>query len=130
MPPGVDRGFLHVIDNVVRPIIDDFRPDIVINSAGQDNHFSDPITNMHFSARGYALLNQRLHPDIAVLEGGYAIQGALPCSILASALPWRALISTACANRILMPQPLNRAHAPPSTIKLSEELVKVYFNPP
>lgn len=79
LPPMTgDEGFLHVIDNIVIPILNDFRPDLVINSAGQDNHYSDPITNMLFTARGYALLNEKLSPDIAVLEGGYSIQGALP----------------------------------------------------
>jgi hypothetical protein len=33
---------------------------------------------MKISAQGYALLNQKLNPHIAVLEGGYSIQGALP----------------------------------------------------
>ena len=33
---------------------------------------------MNFSAGGYAILNDRLNPDIAVLEGGYSIEGALP----------------------------------------------------
>ena len=33
---------------------------------------------MNFTARGYAELNHRLDPDIAVLEGGYSIEGALP----------------------------------------------------
>ena len=28
------------------------------NSAGQDNHYSDPITNMNFTAQGYAILNE------------------------------------------------------------------------
>jgi hypothetical protein len=60
------------------PILDDFNPDIIINSAGQDNHYTDPITNMNFSAQGYADLTAILKPDIAVLEGGYAIEGALP----------------------------------------------------
>jgi hypothetical protein len=63
---------------VVLPILEDFKPDIIINSAGQDNHFSDPITNMNFSAQGYAALTELLSPNIAVLEGGYAIEGALP----------------------------------------------------
>jgi hypothetical protein len=49
-----------------------------VNSAGQDNHYTDPITNMHFSAQGYAKLTEMLKPDIAVLEGGYSIEGALP----------------------------------------------------
>ena len=56
----------------------DFKPDLVINSAGQDNHFTDPLANMKLSAQGYAALNRALNPDIAVLEGGYAIRGALP----------------------------------------------------
>ncbi|MBN2331531.1 MAG: histone deacetylase [Deltaproteobacteria bacterium] len=79
LPPQTsDAGFLTVIDEVVLPILEDFKPDLIINSAGQDNHYSDPITNMNFSAQGYARLNEKLNPDIAVLEGGYAIQGALP----------------------------------------------------
>jgi len=79
LPPQTsDHGFLYVIDEVVLPILEDFKPDLIINSAGQDNHYTDPITNMCFSAQGYARLNEKLNPDIAVLEGGYAIQGALP----------------------------------------------------
>ncbi|MEZ7197082.1 histone deacetylase family protein [Pseudodesulfovibrio karagichevae] len=79
LPPNTsDEGFLMAIERVVLPILEDFKPDLVINSAGQDNHFSDPITNMNFSAGGYAAMNDMLKPDIAVLEGGYSIQGALP----------------------------------------------------
>ena len=79
LPPQTgDEGFLYVMENLVRPILDDWQPDLVINSAGQDNHFTDPITNMRLSARGYARMVESLNPDIAVLEGGYSIQGALP----------------------------------------------------
>ncbi len=79
LPPKTgDEGFLYVINNVVMPILDDYKPDIIINSAGQDNHYTDPITNMNLSAGGYAKLNDILSPDIAVLEGGYSIEGALP----------------------------------------------------
>ncbi len=79
LPPQTsDAGFNYAIDHVVLPILDDFKPDLIVNSAGQDNHYTDPITNMNFSAQGYARLNERLNPDIAVLEGGYSIQGALP----------------------------------------------------
>ncbi|MDI9476375.1 MAG: histone deacetylase [Natronincolaceae bacterium] len=79
LPPGTgEEGFLYTLNNVVMPILDDYKPDIIINSAGQDNHYSDPITNMNFTAQGYAKLNDILKPDIAVLEGGYSIEGALP----------------------------------------------------
>lgn len=79
LPPHTgEAGFLHTIEHMVMPILADFKPEIIINSAGQDNHYGDPITNMNFSAQGYAKLTEILKPDIAVLEGGYSIEGALP----------------------------------------------------
>ena len=79
LPPNTsEEGFLYTMENVVMPIINDFKPDLIVNSAGQDNHYTDPITNMNFSAQGYACLTEMLQPDIAVLEGGYSIEGALP----------------------------------------------------
>jgi len=79
LPPGTgEEGFLYVLDNLVLPILDEYKPELVVNSAGQDNHYTDPLTNMNFTARGYAELNHRLNPHIAVLEGGYSIEGALP----------------------------------------------------
>lgn len=79
LPPLTsEEGFLYSIENMVLPILEDFKPELIVNSAGQDNHYADPITNMNFSAQGYAKLTSMLKPDIAVLEGGYSIEGALP----------------------------------------------------
>ncbi len=79
LPPETsDEGYLYAITHAVLPILEEFRPDLIINSAGQDNHFTDPLANMRLSAQGYAALNAALKPDIAVLEGGYSIRGALP----------------------------------------------------
>jgi acetoin utilization deacetylase AcuC-like enzyme len=79
LPPLTsEEGFLYAVKEMVLPILADFKPDLIINSAGQDNHYSDPITNMNFSAKGYADLTAMLKADIAVLEGGYSIEGALP----------------------------------------------------
>jgi len=79
LPPGTtDQGIMYVLEELVLPVLEEFQPDLVINSAGQDNHYSDPLANMKFSARGYAVLNERLAPHIAVLEGGYSIETALP----------------------------------------------------
>ena len=79
LPPGTnDEGYLYVMDTVLRPVLDSFKPDIIINSAGQDNHYTDPITSMALSAQGYAQLTKKLNPHLAVLEGGYSVRGALP----------------------------------------------------
>lgn len=77
-PRTTDEGILFILDQLVMPILQEFKPELVINSAGQDNHYSDPLANMCFTAQGYAKLNQQLKPDIAVLEGGYSVESALP----------------------------------------------------
>lgn len=135
LPPHTsDKGFLHVIEHVVKPILDDFKPDLVINSAGQDNHFSDPITNMNFTARGYAMLNKMLNPDIAVLEGGYAIQGALPYVNLAICLAMAGLdfdgvhepnLNDATREALEQPQRVTDYIE-----RLCQELPRLYFDPP
>jgi acetoin utilization deacetylase AcuC-like enzyme len=79
LPPGTtDKGLHYVLDQLVLPMLEDFKPDMIINSAGQDNHYSDPLANMAITAQGYARLTEKLRADIAVLEGGYSIEDALP----------------------------------------------------
>lgn len=79
LPPGTsDEGIHYVLDNLVLPILRDFDPELVVNSAGQDNHYTDPLASMRWTTGGYALLNEKLKPDLAVLEGGYSIETALP----------------------------------------------------
>ena len=79
LPPGTgDEGLLRVLREVIQPALRAFGPELVINSAGQDNHFTDPLANMRVTAQGYARLTEELKPDLAVLEGGYAIETALP----------------------------------------------------
>jgi len=79
LPPGTtDEGIHFVLDEFILPVLEEFSPELVINSAGQDNHYTDPLANMAFSAQGYARLNEKLKPHLAVLEGGYAIETALP----------------------------------------------------
>ncbi|MGB9920683.1 MAG: histone deacetylase [Moorellales bacterium] len=79
LPPGTtDAGIHFVLDEFILPVLEEFSPELIVNSAGQDNHYTDPLANMAFSAQGYARLNEKLKPHLAVLEGGYAIESALP----------------------------------------------------
>ena len=77
--PGMgDEGFLYALENIVMPRLEAFEPDMIINAAGQDNHFTDPLAEMNVTAQGYGRITEILKPDLAVLEGGYSILGALP----------------------------------------------------
>lgn len=78
LPGTGDEGLHRLYDGLISHILEDFQPELIINSAGQDNHFSDPLASMAVTAQGYARLADKLQADIAVLEGGYSIESALP----------------------------------------------------
>lgn len=133
LPPETsDEGYLFAIRNAVLPILEDFGPDLIINSAGQDNHFTDPLANMKLSARGYAALNRELNPDIAVLEGGYAIRGALPyvnlgiCLALAGIDAWEEIHEPAWTEASIRQSPKVGEYI----ARLCEAVTDLYFHPP
>ena len=102
-----------------------------MNSAGQDNHYSDPITNMNFSAQGYAMLNDRLDPDIAVLEGGYSIQGALPYVNLGIILAMAGIDYSHVREPDYDAAAVRQDKGIMDYVKrLKEAVLGVYFNPP
>lgn len=79
LPPGTgDEGIHYVLENWILPCLQEFKPELVINSAGQDNHFTDPLASMNVTAQGYGKITELIKPDLAVLEGGYSIETALP----------------------------------------------------
>ncbi|MCF8105532.1 MAG: histone deacetylase [Desulfohalobiaceae bacterium] len=131
LPPNTgDEGFLYVLENVVLPILKDFQPEVVINSAGQDNHFTDPITNMNFSAQGYAELSRLLNPDIVVLEGGYSIQGALPYVNLGIILSLAGLDWSYCKEPDFDPRALKQEKRITDYVKkVSEAVLEQYHSP-
>ncbi len=129
LPPLTgEEGFLHVLNHVVMPILDDYKPDIIINSAGQDNHYTDPITNMNFTAQGYAKLNHILNPDIAVLEGGYSIEGALPYTNLGIILAMAGLDYSHVREPDYVEGKLRQSHEITEYIKQISEIVLNKWN--
>ncbi len=98
---STDGDFFEVFDALVNPVIDQFKPDLIIISAGFDAHERDPLARMRLSTAGYALLTKSLcdaaerhcHGRIAaVTEGGYDLTALKAClestiSVLNGAAP-------------------------------------------
>jgi acetoin utilization deacetylase AcuC-like enzyme len=128
LPPGTStQGYLYVIKNCVLPILDEFKPELIVNSAGQDNHYTDPLTNMNFSAQGYAELTTLLKPDIAVLEGGYAIEGALPYVNLGIILAMAGLDYSGVVEPDYDPERLRQSVSITDKIKKTTDLINSYW---
>ncbi|MBX9770226.1 MAG: histone deacetylase [Candidatus Obscuribacterales bacterium] len=80
LPAGTgDRGYLKAWDEIVAPICREYKPQLIMVSAGYDAHQSDPLATQNVSTAGFALLTQRLceltkganAKVVCFLEGGY-----------------------------------------------------------
>jgi acetoin utilization deacetylase AcuC-like enzyme len=75
-----DETFSRISDEIFKPMVEAFRPQMLLISAGFDAHWNDPITSLGLSTQGYFNISKKL-VDIAeeycdgkivfVLEGGY-----------------------------------------------------------
>jgi acetoin utilization deacetylase AcuC-like enzyme len=80
LPAGTgDRGYIKAWDAIVNPIAEEYKPDLILLSAGYDAHQFDPLGQQQITTSGYYLLSTRL-ADLAdrtgaklsgFLEGGY-----------------------------------------------------------
>lgn len=82
LPAGTgNKGYLNILEQIVTPVADQFQPQLILISAGQDASKFDPLGRMIVDAEGYKQMtwimkqlaekhcNGRL---IAVHEGGYS----------------------------------------------------------
>ena len=76
-----DAEYRAVMEQLLRPALDRFEPDLFVVSAGFDAHKHDPISRMRVTTEGYGYLTATVR-DIAadhgaplafVLEGGYGL---------------------------------------------------------
>lgn len=79
-----DAAFLRATEDQVVRIIDEYRPDAILLSAGFDAHRRDPLGGMNVTEAGYGELTRRIvecaerHCDgrvFSLLEGGYDMEG-------------------------------------------------------
>ena len=90
MPPGSSNKDYHdVFKDKILPEVANFKPEVVLISAGFDAHKDDPLGSINLTTSFYGWMTQRVleianqYADdriISVLEGGYNL-GALADSI-------------------------------------------------
>jgi len=85
---ATDADFVTVFRRVVVPVLDQFRPELIIVSAGFDAHERDPLAGMQMTATGYAVLTSELCEVsdrwsqgriLLVTEGGYDVTALTAC---------------------------------------------------
>ncbi len=75
-----DAAFSRIADEIFKPMVRSFKPQMLLVSAGFDSHWSDPLTSLGLSTRGFYDVSKKLvgmaeefcnGKIVFVLEGGY-----------------------------------------------------------
>lgn len=90
-PPGTgDNGYRAAMDEIILPKLGQFRPEIILVSAGFDPHWRDPLGNLQLTAGGYGMLIGSLvdwadencqSRIVLVMEGGYDSKAISACAL-------------------------------------------------
>lgn len=79
-----DAAFVKIFRKILQPVALEFKPELILLSAGFDTHFQDPLGGMRVTPDGFAAMARILlniagacckGRCVAVLEGGYHISG-------------------------------------------------------
>lgn len=91
LPAGTgNAGYLHALNEIVEPVADQFKPELILISAGQDAGLFDPLARMMVNAEGFRQMTRFMlnlankHCDgklVACHEGGYSAAYVPFCSL-------------------------------------------------
>ena len=80
MPDGGDDEILDIYENDMPALVEKFNPDIILVSAGYDQHVSDPLAQLNVSTDGIRKIvrlildTKKNLPYVFFLEGGYDVE--------------------------------------------------------
>ncbi len=90
LPAGTeDQDFVPIYSKIIPAVLEQFKPQLILVSAGFDGHFNDPLGGLALTAAGYTsaasslmLAAERLCAGkiCFVLEGGYDLQALSDCA--------------------------------------------------
>jgi acetoin utilization deacetylase AcuC-like enzyme len=83
--PGMgDKDYIKIFFEILKPVIDQYKPELILVSAGFDTYFADPLGGMKVTPQGFAQMARFLKEMaeiycngklIFILEGGYNLEG-------------------------------------------------------
>lgn len=84
LPPGTgDRTYLEAFEKIFLPQAREFKPELILISAGFDAHQDDPLAGLDLTERAYQRMTRMLKElakdsakerIVSVLEGGYNLE--------------------------------------------------------
>jgi acetoin utilization protein AcuC len=107
LPPfSGDESYKMVFEEIIEPVVKEFRPQIIIRNGGSDPHFSDPLTNLNLTLEGFRMIGAEVKnlseicdgKEIDLIASGYNLKVLNYC--------WTALLSALLGIKIDISEPI------------------------
>lgn len=128
LPPlASDRSYVHVFDEIIDPLVSEFKPEIIIRNGGSDPHFADELTRLGLTLEGFKMIGKRVSALADRLCGGKMVD-CIGSGYNREVLPyaWMALILGVVKLDVKLKEPIS----PPKWLgnadvfKRTEEVVR------
>jgi acetoin utilization protein AcuC len=130
LPPlSGDESYKMVFEEIIEPVVKEFRPQIIIRNGGSDPHFSDPLTNLNLTIEGFKMIGAKVknlskicdEKEIDLIASGYNLKVLNYC--------WTALLSGLLGIKIDISEPIHstKTKEPLNEVKELIEKIKKEF---
>jgi acetoin utilization protein AcuC len=130
LPPlSGDESYKMVFEEIIEPVVQEFRPQIIIRNGGSDPHFSDPLTNLNLTIEGFKMIGEKVknlskicdEKEIDLIASGYNLKVLNYC--------WTALLSGLLGIKIDISEPIHppKTKEPLNEVKELIEKIKKEF---
>lgn len=108
LPPGAgNKCYKIAFEEIIEPLTKKFNPQIIIRNGGSDPHFSDHLTNLGLTVRGFKMIGWKVRKlsqicdgkEIDLIASGYNLKVLPYC--------WTALISGLLGIKIKIEEPIS-----------------------
>jgi acetoin utilization protein AcuC len=132
LPPfSGDISYKMVFEEIIEPVVEEFKPQIIIRNGGSDPHFSDPLTNLNLTIEGFKMIGEKVRKlakicdrkEIDLIASGYNLDVLKPC--------WTALLCGVLGIKIELkePLPLPKIEEPIKEVQELIQKIKKEFKP-
>jgi acetoin utilization protein AcuC len=70
MPPfSGDEAYRLVFEEIIRPVVNEFDPQVIIRNGGSDPHAGDELTNLGLQVKGFRMIGEQVREMSEVCDG-------------------------------------------------------------
>lgn len=64
-----DDSYKLAFEKIIEPVVHEFQPQVIIRNGGSDPHFSDGLTNLGLTLKGFRMIGEKVNKLSAVCQG-------------------------------------------------------------